>query len=153
MALNNIYSLSSNSDGFAVTSGSGSAWALGSFVEMTTGLSKPIAVIGFSCVVSMTSGTPAALNTILDLAIGASGFEIVKIQFPSNPRGVTLNGYVQQATYDISLPEPFLIPEGTRISVRGSVNDATGGISMGNIKIFYYEKELSNINNNFLSFF
>jgi hypothetical protein len=152
MALNNIYSLTENTNGIALTSGSGSAWAVSNYVEMTSGLSIPIAIIGFSYIIQGNAGAAANLGSLLELAIGQSGLEIIKIQLPSSVRTQSVAGYNQQCIHNINLPEPYIITENTRISIRGSVSDATGGISFGNVKIFYYEKSRK-INTNFLAFF
>jgi len=153
MALNTIYSLTSNTNGITLTSGSGSAWAVSSYVQMTDGLTIPIAVIGFSYMVEGNAGAAANLGSLLELAIGLSGSEVIKIQIPSSVRTQSVAGYNLQTTYEVRLPEPYYIAENTRISIRGSVSDATGGIAFGNVKIYYYEKAVSTRNSNFLAFF
>ena len=153
MAVNNILSLTSNTSGIALTSGSGSAWAVSTYVQMTAGLSIPIAIIGFSYIIEGNAGAGTNLGSLLELAIGASGSEMIKIQMPSTVRTQSVAGYNHQAIYEVKLPEPYLIPISTRIAIRGSVSDATGGISFGNVKIYYYEKAVSTTNSNFITFF
>ena len=67
-----------------------------------------------------------------------AGAEVEKIQFPISARTDTPANYFLDPMPKVFLPEPYLIPAGTRVAMRMAVADTTTFTYSG-IKVFVQE--------------
>ena len=115
MALNDIYSLPSNSAGFTYTT-SATNWGAGAYTQITAGLPYDTYILGFNYEYSDNPGDDLTVENLIELATGEAGSEVIKIQLPSPVRRDQNSGYYPKV--HVTLPEPLLVTKQTRIAFR-----------------------------------
>ena len=115
---------------------SATAWAYGSYVVIAECLARDIYIIG---VQFQITDAPASLDVteehLFEIATGAAGAEVTKIQIPYSVRQDTAVGYYLTASVSCTFPEGYKVPALSRISAR-----ATNSIAVAvtyPFKIFY----------------
>lgn len=137
MALDDIESLPADATGIAPTSGA-SAWGFGLWTELTSATTTDIYVISLVFQITNIPALDTTVEQLFEIGIGTAGAEVTDIQIPYNVRNDTQVGYYLTRPDHIFLPEPVLIPEGTRIAVRVADSLATA-ITYQGVKIMYKE--------------
>lgn len=154
MALGQILSLPSNSNGFTSSASTlVPAWTFPVYTTITNGLSYPIYIIGVSYMLDNGAGDDSTLEMLMDIGFGLSGSEVSKIQIPYSLRRDQNSGFYMEIQHTIFLPEPVLAPANTRISYTVARGQAVSSVFEG-IKLFYQEGGISpSASTNFLAFF
>jgi hypothetical protein len=144
MAAGQILSMPAAAIGLAPVSGA-SAWAFGSWVELSSGLSTGVYITGFSYQIQTS---PAAADTVyeqlFEIGTGAGGAESTKLQIPTSYRADTITsannglGYWMLKEQYVFFPEPYYIPAGTRVAIRVTDSIASA-LTYGGVKVFYKE--------------
>lgn len=137
MSLGQYLSLPASANGLSPIS-SASAWAYGSYVEASASLASDIYVIGIAFQVTNTPSLDVTHESLFEIATGAGGAEVTKIQIPYSHRPDTLVGYYLDSSLQVFLPEDFLIAAGTRVVVRAT-DSLASAITYGGVKIMYRE--------------
>jgi len=136
MALGQYLSVPAAAAGISVTTNA-TAWVLGE-ATLSTGLTSDIYVIGLAFQVTNTPALDTTHETLFQIRTGGVGSEVVQIQIPYSHRPDTLVGYYSDSTLKVFLPEDFLIPANTRISVTAACSLASA-ITYAGIKLMYRE--------------
>ena len=123
--------------GLTVTSGAG-AWGFGAWVEVTASSTATIYLQGITFEPTTDPSNDATVQFLFEVGIGAPSAEVTKVQIPYSFRRDTHAGYYFIDPIRIFLPEPYLIPTGTRIAVR--ITDSVASSLNYSIKIFYNEE-------------
>lgn len=114
------------------------AWTPGLYLEASASLLKDIDVIGFDWCITTPLGVNTTTEFMFEIATGAIGLEVVKVQIPYSLRGNTAAGYYHLPYMTFFLPEPIGIDAGERLSVRISSN-LTEATPYSAVKIIYQE--------------
>ena len=136
MALGDYKVLPDNAAGLTPISGA-TAWTYGSWVVASGNLPSDIYILGF--VFQNTDASPgqdALRQYLFEIGTGAVAAEITQVQIPtSSISDTTAYGYYKD-TLKVFLPEPCLIPSGSRLVVRVTDSIASA-ITYDGVKIFY----------------
>jgi hypothetical protein len=135
----NIKSVPTQSAGVSASSTT-TAWSFGSWVQITSGLSVVLKVIGIQFQESQNNpAVDTTIERLFEIGIGASGSEVTKLQIPSSVRpDTTTYGHYLPPVNRVWLPEPYFIPANTRIAVRVT-DSTTTAVTYNGIKLIYEE--------------
>lgn len=140
MALNQILSIPSNSNGLSPVSGV-SAWTYGSWVAFTTSLPTDGYITGITFQNQAIPSLDTTQQFLFEVGIGAAGAEVVKLQVPYSFRQDTNIGIYLMPVNSIYLPEPFFVHGGSRISVRVA-DSIANALTYNNAKLMYRDAGL-----------
>lgn len=120
--------------------GNATAWAYGSWYQLIDKLDSGIFVSGIQFQIGAILATLDTTRQILfEVGVGAPGSEVIKMQIPYSIRLDTAVGYYKSSGYNsIFLPEPMLIPAGSRIAVRVADSFALA-VTYDGFKLMYRE--------------
>lgn len=135
MALTDFRSLPSNQDGIIVVPNN-STWTFGSWTELTPSTSGDISVMYLQFQTTNITALDTTVEYLFDIGTGGVGAETTIIQIPFSVRNDTQVGYYSNKTYSFFLPEPKVITDGSRISIRGASSIASAG-NQAAFKLFY----------------
>ena len=112
------------------------AWTFGSYVELVpiNIITSTFYIVGFVWLTFPTATVDVTVETLFQVATGASGSEVEAVQFPSTWRIDSAAGHMPLA--QIILPEPKLIAANTRLSARVA-NTGTVAFTYAGFKLFY----------------
>lgn len=117
MAAGDVHSDPSAAAGIAPQTGVG-VWTYGAWTVLDASLPTDIAVIGVVCNFPESNTNATVREIQVELGIGASGSEVLKVQIPWTIERITAAEYLMPPTLTLLLPEPYSIPAGTRVSAR-----------------------------------
>lgn len=137
MAVDDLKAAPAAADGLGLTEQP--AWANSAWAEIISSTSTPIALIR----VQTVNGPGATVGTVYEgeigigLGAGGSEVEVVTIPFANTP-DTSVAHYQYGVTSAFTLPEPYLIPQGSRVSIRDRLSDVSN-FGVGKLKIWYRE--------------
>lgn len=136
MAFGQILSSPAAADGLTV-SNNATSWLAGTWVVVSASVSTEwlLHAIEFST----AEGTPpdATREILWELGIGSNGDEVVKVQIPATVKNDTRVAYYMNNPHWAPLPEPFLVPYQSRLTIR--VYDNLGSAQSYLAKVRYME--------------
>jgi len=139
MAADQFLSLPGDAAGLAPATAA-SVWGFGSYVEVISAAAnttdKAIIGITFQSTFNLTAGDQTH-GFFFELSTGAAGAETIQLQFPTSIRPDSLVGYFFSANIML-LPEPYLLPAGTRLAVRVAQGPVAATTYNG-VKVLYQE--------------
>lgn len=117
------------------------AWTAGSYVALVGADEFPdndIVILGATWAFADygIAGADATREWLIEIATGAASSETVKIQIPWMFRMDTAAEHPLKTAVTYFLPEPFLVPAGTRVAVRAN-NQDVGTQTMNGFHVFY----------------
>lgn len=113
-----------------------SAWGYGSYVRIVDYVNKDIKLFGFRFQVTNTPTADATNEFLFEISIGRQGNEVVRCQQSYIHRSDTNAGYFLLSNINIFFPEPVIIKEGQRLSIRAA-DSLSSAITYQGIKILY----------------
>src|SRR3990167_5247326 len=127
MAADQILSRPADAAGLSITPGV--SWAFSAWTEVFPASDFPsadVTLLGMTCLYQRSSiGSATTREMLFSIGIGAATAEVEKIQFPISARTDTAGNYFIDPMPKVFLPEPYLIPAGTRVAMRMAVADTT----------------------------
>lgn len=139
MALTDFRSLPSSQAGLIVAPNA-SIWTFGSWTQLTPSVSGDISVMYLQFQTTNITALDTTVQYLFEIGVGAIGAETTIIQVPFSVRNDTKVGYYSNNTYRLFLPEPRVITDGSRISIRGASSIANAG-NQAAFKLFYIGNE------------
>lgn len=113
-----------------------SAWVFGSYVELVaaSGITVDFYICGFVWLTFPTYTVDTTIETLFEVATGASSSEVLAVQFPSTWRIDSAAGHMPLP--QIILPEPKFVAANTRLSARVA-NSGTVAATYAGFKLLY----------------
>ena len=140
MAADQILSRPADAAGLSITPGL--LWAFSAWTEVFPASDFPsadVTLLGMTCLYQRSSiGADNTREMLFSIGVGAAGSEVEKIQLPMSARTDSVAGHFLGPMPMVFLPEPYLIPAGTRVAMRMAVADTTTFTYSG-IKVFVQE--------------
>lgn len=111
------------------------AWGYSQWKVITSNLPSDVYITHISFQETKVTTADTTYQLLIEIGVGAAGYEVVKIQFPYSFRSDTAAGYYY-STVTHAFPEPMLVPIGSTISVRYAGSAASADV-IGGVKIQY----------------
>jgi hypothetical protein len=99
-----------------IVSSPASSWGTGSWTTLIQNC-PAVSILGVTAQVTAIQSVDTTEEGVLELATGAVGSEVVKLQLPFSFRSDTAVGYYLTPLH-LFLPEPFSIAANTRLAIR-----------------------------------